>query len=561
MGRPTVRRPRRGLNRREFLRRASWLPAAIGAQPLIAHAARGASSSATSTAAQQLFRHGVASGDPLKDRVMFWTRLTTDEPSVDVTLEIALDTEFAEVVLRYSAVAKASHDHTVRIDGKRLAPGTTYYYRFIALAEVSPVGRTRTLPDGEVSRLRMAVVSCSSYPHGYFNAYARIAERNDLDAVIHLGDYIYEYGEGEYGLVRPSLPAHEIVTLQDYRERHAQYKLDPMLQELHRQHPIIPIWDDHETANNAWGGGAENHVEGAEGSWVGRVGAALQAYYEWMPVRKPGSGELMESYRRFDFGNLLDLYMLETRLSARSEQLAPNGDNGGFTQTGEFADPSRQMLGEAQEQWLADGLRGSTARWHLLGQGVMMAQLKISGFPNATELSRFVNADQWDGYEPARQRLFDMLENGGERINNVVVLTGDIHSSWVSDLSRDPNNSNVSEGGYDPLTGAGSRAVEFVTTSVTSEAFEAYPGVANAAVAYIPKENPHIKYAELTQKGYLLLDVNADRVVGEYWYVDTVQEASSRQRMAIAFATDYNRNLIRNATQTDPKPRAPDPAP
>ena len=251
------------------------------------------------------FAHGVASGDPLADGVILWTRVTlassTSTSPVDVEYVVATEPSLAasSVVAGGRFTTDATRDYTVKVDVGGLKPATTYYYRFAVAsassgavaAGVSPVGRTRTLPVGSVDRVRVAVASCASLAHGYFNAYRRIAERADLDLVVHLGDYIYEYGDGDYGSLRPYEPSHEIVSLADYRQRHAQYKRDTDVQALHRQHAMVAIWDDHEFADNAWSGGAANHTEGAEGTWTARVAAALQAYYEWMPVRRVDAAE------------------------------------------------------------------------------------------------------------------------------------------------------------------------------------------------------------------------------------------------------------------------------
>jgi alkaline phosphatase D len=426
---------------------------------------------------------------------------------------------------------------------------------------MSPIGRTKTLPVGDTGRLRLAVVSCSSLAHGYFNAYRRIAERADLDLVVHLGDYIYEYGSGDYGNVRSYEPANEILTLSDYRTRHAQYKRDVDLQEVHRQHAVVAIWDDHEFANDAWSGGAGNHTEGVEGSWSARVSAALQAYYEWMPVRITDPANLRKNNRNFVLGNLVDLIMLEARVNARSQQINRNVISfGNFTQTGDYTDPSRQLLGTEEENWLATRLRGSTAKWKLVGQGVMFAQLKSVGGVLADGGGTFFNPDQWDGYQPARDRVYDIIKGGATApaINNVVILTGDIHSSFAADLSQDPNNSDVAAGGYDADTGAGARAVELVTTSVTSPGAIDPQGVAAAALQLA---NPHVKYVDLTRRGYMLLDVDATRIVSEWWYVDTVASRSSGQEMGRAMQVSDGANRLSAGAQTVARPNPPALAP
>ena len=321
----------------------------------------------------------------------------------------------------------------------------------------------------------------------------------------------------------------------------------------------MAIWDDHETANNAWVGGAENHTEGSEGPWVARVAAALQAYHEWMPVRETDPAQPRRNQRAFAFGDLAELVMLEERLSARSQQLegsiaTPFGP--AFTQSGAFLDPTRQLLGTEQETWLFQRLRHTPARWKLLGQGVMFAQLKVPGYglPNAAGGGLFLNSDQWDGYQPARNRVYDVLRGqpGEAPVDNVVVLTGDIHSSWAADLSPDPNNPDVASGGYDPATGQGSRAVEFVGTSISS------PGIdtdTNGAIAAALRgSNPHFKYVNLHRRGYMLLDITPTKTVSEWWYVDTVAAASNVQTFGVAFEVRHGENRLAPSAQTPPKP-------
>jgi alkaline phosphatase D len=378
MGRPQhTKPPRTGPSRREFFKRSGATTVALAAASPLVQAVSSASSP---------FQHGVASGDPLSDRVILWTRVTpaAAKAAVPVSFVVATDAALANVVLRGSAKTNPGRDYTVKVDAAGLQPGKTYYYRFSAEGADSPVGRTRTLPVGPTSSLRFAVVSCSNHAYGYFNAYARIAQRADLDLVMHLGDYLYEYGAGQYGNVRTPEPANEIITLADYRQRHAQYKRDSDSQAMHRQHPLVAIWDDHETANNSWQGGAENHTPATEGAWADRVAAALQAYYEWMPVRPVDTGNPRDNHRGYAYGDLADLLMLEERINARSEQLTtathatPFGAGFATTDPG-YGDASRGLLGTAEENWLGNRLRSTPARWKMLGQGVMFAQLKAPG--------------------------------------------------------------------------------------------------------------------------------------------------------------------------------------
>lgn len=559
MGRPSKVQPARpGNSRRDFFKRSGAGAVALTAAPTLL-------TTPAEAAAALRFDHGVASGDPLSDRVILWTRVTPAKPrpAVALTYVVATDPALAHVVQRGTAKTNPGRDYTVKVDALRLKPATTYYYRFSCEGVDSPVGRTRTLPTTGVSSLRFAAVSCSNHAYGYFNAYARIAARADLDLVMHLGDYLYEYGAGQYGSVRSPEPSHEIVTLDDYRQRHAQYKRDADAQAMHRQHPLIAIWDDHETANNSWKAGAENHQPATEGDWNARVAAAMQAYYEWMPVRPVDVNNLRDNHRSFAYGDLAELLMLEERINARSEQLTtaahPTAFGAGFaTSDPGYADPSRTLLGNSEEAWLIDRLRTTPAQWKLLGQGVMFAQLKAPGANQATDPGLyFINSDQWDGYEPARNRIFAGIQGDAAhpQVDNVVVLTGDIHSSWAADLIPNP----YSPASYDKASGAGSLGVEFVGTSVTSPGIDTDTtgAIAGAIRAY----NPHFKYVQLTRRGYLLMDVNRDRVVGEWWYVDTVASPSNVESFAVAFETRAGENRLRPSAQTpnraDPPALAP----
>lgn len=553
------RRPlRTGLSRRAFLGRTGASLAALGLAPLLPGcdgSPAGGRSAEGSTSADPVFRHGVASGDPLSDRVVLWTRVTqAGQDGVPVTVRISMRPDWGGAVIERQSTAIPARDFTVKIDADGLMPATTYYYQFEALGQRSPVGRTRTLPVGTVDRLRVAVLSCASYAHGIFNAYARVAQRADLDLVLHLGDYVYEYGNGEYGTLRQYEPAHEMVGLEDYRTRHGHYKLDADLQAVHRQHPMVCVWDDHESANDSWSDGAENHQPDLEGSWSTRKSTAQRAYEEWMPIRVADPSRI---FRRFSLGTLADLHMLDTRLLARSQPLSaplavPGLPVGVFTATGAFADPARTLLGAEQEAWLAAGLRGSGATWQLLGQQVMFGQLQVLGAPRVTGLSQFLNPDQWDGYPAARDRLMAVLrgDEAHAAVDNAVVLTGDIHTAWAMNLSEDPNNPLV----YNPLTGEGSRAVEFVATSVTSPGLEALAQVQNV----IRINNPHIRYVDLARKGYLLLDLDPERCVGEFWAVDTIEMRSSGETFQAAFEVRTGSNRLAPSAQTSARPDAPE---
>ncbi|HKY39681.1 MAG TPA: alkaline phosphatase D family protein [Polyangiaceae bacterium] len=487
------------------------------------------------------FLHGVASGDPLEDRVVLWTRVTGDADApaqVVVIWSISKTPSFERLVASGATVTGPEVDHTVKVDPDGLKPAATYYYRFRALGHDSAIGRFRTAGRGNLARARLAVASCSNYPYGYFNAYAAIARRADLDAVLHLGDYLYEYGNGTFGdgttLGRVPNPDHEIVTLADYRARHAQYKTDPDLQEAHRQHAFIPVWDDHEVTNDAWQNGAENH-QPDEGDFEERKAAAIQAYFEWMPIRaqlRDGTGRV---YRSFHYGRLFDLFMLDTRLAGRDQQVVNPCDGASI------GDPNRQLLGEEQEAWLLSELEHSArrgVRWRLLGQQVMFGQLINVLVPGGC----IFNPDQWDGYAAARARVLDKLT--ADAIDNVVVLTGDIHSSWGNDLTGTPFNPLS----YDAATGEGSLAVELVTPAVTSPGIDD-PVQAALLAGALRQTHPHVKYVDLFHRGYALLDVTRERVQCEWYHVATIMERSADETLAHALQVVSGTNHLAAAEQ------------
>ncbi|MDT0496430.1 alkaline phosphatase D family protein [Algiphilus sp. W345] len=506
------------MDRRTFLRGLS-LVSGSSLLPLLTHCAE--SDAPDDAGGAVAFRHGVASGDPLADRVILWTRVTPEvEGPVRVRYRVAADPEMTQALIDERVVTDGGRDYTVKVDPVGLSPGTTYYYQFESGGARSPVGRTRTLPVGAVDRLRLAAVSCSKYSNGYFNVYRAVSARADLDAVLHLGDYIYESGsDGELG--RAHEPAHEIVTLADYRTRYAQYRGDPDLQECHRQHPFICAWDDHETANDSWSGGAENHQPDSEGDWLLRVAAATQAYHEWLPIRTPDPSLLTRIYRRFDFGDLAELVMLETRLFGRSEP-APSLLNVGIVE-----DPARTMLGLEQEAWLAAGLAKSRATWRVYGNQTMFAQLHLLNTLGLVSGGIPGNPDQWDGYAANRNRIFDQWAQAGQR--NHIVLSGDIHTSWASELTKYPGNPLS----YTPRTGVGSVGAEFVCPSVTSGNSAQLDPIADV----VRLLNTHIKYVELASHGYVLLDLTSSRAQGEFWFVDTIDTPEFGERFAAGYAT------------------------
>ena len=498
------------------------------------------------------FNHGVASGDPLSDRVILWTRISGCDSPINVTWQVAADDSFATPVAQGAFVTDASRDFTVKVDVTGLKPGTAYFYRFQCKTVTSPVGRTHTLPE-TTKDVVLAVASCSLHPNGYFNAYRAIADLDRVDAVVHLGDYIYEYGAGEtdYGmgngcvLGRVPEPVFEIVTLTDYRARHAQYKADEDLQAAHARAPWICVFDDHEIANNPWTSGAENHnPEKGEGDWWARKAAALKAYGEWMPIRDAAPGKLREAiYRSFRFGDIAELILFETRLLARSKQLdyqdlkivggKPNF--AGFR--AELNSPSRELLGPEQRQWLGATLKASAAdgvRWQVLGNQVVMARMPgpdlislfgpekiaaiLTALPQDTrtkveimtglfskDVALPFNLDAWDGYPAERERLYDLIKQSGAR---TVVVSGDSHTAWANQL-HDAQGREV--------------AVELGVTSVTSPTRWLDAWLPDLQLAKtLADQNPEIIAADDGHNGFVRLTLSHDEMTGEWMAVDTI---------------------------------------
>lgn len=463
-----------------------------------------------------LFGHGVASGDPLPDAVILWTRVSGGSADpIEVWWEIAEDPAFEHRVQVGTKQATSETDFTMKVDALGLTAGTTYHYRFFALGRQSPVGRTRTAPAGETDHVTFAVVSCSKYAAGYFHAYGAVAERSGIDAVVHLGDYIYEGGDKGFVAERDHAPAHELVTLADYRMRYSQYRADTNLQAAHQQHPFICVWDDHESANNSWKDGASAHQTGDEGSWEDRKATSIRVWHEWLPVREQADGRI---YRRMKYGDLVDLMMLDTRLHGRDEPV-PTHD------TDALADPDRSILGADQEAWLDQALVGSTARWKLLGQQVMLAPLTAAG--------EVLNNDQWDGYQAARDRLIASID----KTPNVVVLTGDIHSSWANEVPRDVAT-------YDAETGEGSACVEFIAPGITA-GFPLDEGLVDLA----KQLNPHVRYGEVTHRGYVLLDLDAERAHASWYHFADVQNPNDTQFFDAAWSVATGQTRLTEAKE------------
>lgn len=520
------------IDRRHFLH-----VTAAGAAATVAAVGTPASSAAAADGGP--FRHGVASGDPLPDAVILWTRISGVTAPTPVRWELATDPAMAIVVAAGDALATAERDWTVKVDAGGLDAGTTYWYRFTTAAGArSPAGRTRTAPVGRPQRLRFAFVSCSHYRDGWFNPYARLGRKADLDFVVHLGDYIYETaGAGSLG--RAFDPPKELTTLDDYRRRYAQYRSDPDLQEAHRQHPWIVVWDDHESSNNSWASGARNHTEGAEGEWEQRKRWSAQVYDEWLPIRLPDRDNPLKIWRSFVFGDLVDLLMIDTRLYGRSAGDTPTT----LVSTGSD-DPTRTMLGPEQYGWLTGELLASKQRdtaWRIIGNQTMISPHRNNPTdpplpylpPEVVEELGAIRqgggnegSDNWGAYRVERDRLMAYLRE--QRIANNVVLTGDIHTSWAADVVEDPftpyhaTSAVTGAPGYDPVTGLGSVAVELVAMSVSSNNFEestdpTAPAQVAAFNTAIVAGNPNVAYCDVAGHGYVLVDVTRERVQAEWW--------------------------------------------
>lgn len=516
------------LDRRALLR-GGLLGAGLAAAPL---AAQGAEAGFTS---------GVASGEPAATSVLLWTRYVA-AAETKLRWEVAEASDFASIVAGGDIAASPDHDFCAKPVADGLAPARWYYFRFIAPdGTVSDVGRTRTLPQGKTDRFRMAVFSCSNIGFGWFAAYAHAADANAFDCTLHLGDYFYEYAPGTYPDEKQVMPgrnvqpANELVALADYRARYAQYRRDPDLRRLHQLYPMIAVWDDHESANDSWEGGAENHQTGTEGPWSARKAAAARAYREWMPVSD-------QDWASYEIGDLATLFRLETRLTARSQQFNIGKILAGKStaeeaaaalaafRDGAWRDPSRRMIGADQQAWLDAGLKASRRAgktWQVLVQQVLMTTLKTpvdlaaqagAGLPDyvvarlkagamASKSGLPMNMDAWDGYPAARDRVFAGAQAADA---NLISLAGDTHNAWASDLKR----------------GGKAVGVEFGGQSVTSPGFETFlPRIAPERMAQaLRTENPGLKFTDTAQRGYMAVELTPGAATCEYRFMGNVRE-------------------------------------
>lgn len=508
------------------------------------------------TAFNPVFRHGVASGDPDATSVVLWTRLSATAV-VQVEWELAADAGFARIVQQGRFSTGPERDHTVKVLADGLEPGGRYYYRFRAKGVTSPVGRTRTLPVGKLDRLGIALASCSNYAFGFFNAYDAIARDAAVEFVLHTGDYIYEYGADGWGgdvakrIGRVHQPANEIVSLSDYRTRHAQYKTDAGSQAMLAAKPLLACWDDHESANNPWTGGAQNHQADKEGDWAARREASIRAYFEWMPVREPGAGRSrMQFWRTYVFGDLATLSTLETRHSARAEQvdylaysktIASHADARAMERDAIGA-PGRTMLAPELEADLAAAWTRSKQvgqPWRLIGNPMPIARTRVPDVvalglipdPEAMakpEVSARVLAwkgkwnlplspDTWDGYEWARERLYAQARSAG--VNDLVFLTGDSHSFWANRLADAAGRPAGIELGTAGISSPGDfveSGFDLATAAKLDRAFE--------------EHNPEVVWTDNLHQGYVRLVLG--RSGGQVDFVAVSTVLSQRYRTA-----------------------------
>jgi alkaline phosphatase D len=543
-------------SRRKFLKLTTGLSAGSVLALTVSTSLTGCAALQKESLSNVEFKHGVASGDPLSNALIIWTRVQSKEASAVVAWELASDADFKNIIRNGIEKTDKSRDFTVKIDVQNLQSNTEYFYRFVGLASLSPVGRGKTLPTDNIDQIKMVVVSCSNYPAGYFNAYSDAAKQEDLDVVLHLGDYIYEYPMGGYatdnaekiGRQLAADNSDEIITLNDYRKRYAIYKTDKGLQALHAAAPFIAVWDDHEISNDTYKSGAENHSAN-EGDFFKRRAAAIQAYYEWLPIRPPMGEQNPQIYRTFDFGNLLSLHMLDTRVIARDKQLSYSDyrdknskkmDVAKFTQ--DLNNPERHLLGKTQLNWLTSAVDKSKAKWQVLGQQVLMTKMWLpteifsqadrNNIPAVVaelgaikqdvlnnkavtdeQLARVnslmpYNLDAWDGYPAEREALYNSILALNKKL---IVVAGDTHNAWHGTL-KDAKGNTV--------------GAEFATPGVTSPGMESYLSIDTEQAQKMAKGLSllinDLEYCDLSQRGYMLVTLTKEEVKADWRYVDNI---------------------------------------
>lgn len=465
------------------------------------------------------FFHGVASGDPTQTSIIIWTRVTLDTvtKTANVNWELATDSLFTNVVKKGIAETNQNQDFTVKIDVENLQSHHRYYYRFIYKDSKSIVGKTETLTS-DMSEVSIAFASCSNYEWGYFNNYRAIAMNTEVNMVVHLGDYIYEYGVGKYGdtsIGRLNVPAYEITSLADYRTRYSLYRLDTDLVKVHQEKPFITTWDDHESANNAYKDGAENH-QSDEGLWLTRKNAAKKAYYEWLPVRETKTNRL---YRAFEIGKLVNLIILDSRLEGRTSQVTMNSPA--------YQDSTRFILGKEQYAWLTNQLKKDHV-WNIIGNQVLFGSLTLE---ENNKKEKYM--DGWEGYPFERKRLIHFLEDQNKK--NTVFVTGDFHNAFAleTDLT----------GTKDTMDNIG---VEFVVTSINSANDNEYNSETKTEEIkqdYLDN-NPNLKYCNNKDHGYLVLKITKDKLRASYHYTSNIRNRLGLDSIEAIFEVDPKSAII-----------------
>ncbi len=546
------------INRRKFLQLSSFCAGSIVISTGLAGCNLAPAS--LSSAKQFSFKHGVASGDPLQDAVILWTRATPKKTidSLNVGWEISEQRDFNNPLRSGSTVVNSETDFTLKVDVKGLKPATQYFYRFSGKGFNSEVGTTKTLPEKSVEQVNFIVCSCANFPAGFFNAYDAASKHKNIDAVLHLGDYLYEYGMGQYatehaeeiGRALPPGKDTEMISLTQYRDRYSLYRSDESLQKLHASAAFILVWDDHEIANDTWRNGAQNHSQD-EGDFLTRKLSAIQAWYEWLPVRINSQDNRQKIYRSFHYGDLVSLHMLDTRVVGRDKQLVlkdyKKSSDGSFDANAfdqDLNNETRTLLGKQQFHWLEEALKNSSAKWQLLGQQVLMGKMlfpneviksrkKLDKIPqilkNLSELKQNLsldkksvtkkqrdrldtkfpyNLDGWDGYPKERENIYKVARKYKK---NLVVVAGDTHNAWSNDLMDDAGNKI---------------GVEFAVQSISSPGMEKYLKM-NSTIAVQTAESltnviSDLQYCNLHQRGYMLLNITAKEVVAKWIFIDNL---------------------------------------
>lgn len=452
------------------------------------------------------FYHGVASGDPTTNTVIIWTRYTPKyHQNYSIDWEVSLQNDFSSIVQQGKFETNQERDYTVKVDVQNLEPGTTYYYRFKNGKDISPVGRTQTISTNP-DKIKLAFASCSNYAWGYFNAYRMIGD-DSLDVVIHLGDYIYEHEPGIYEaniLGRQHIPSKELITIDDYRTRYAQYRLDEDLKYVHAMHPFITIWDDHELANNAYNDGAGNHQEN-EGDWQVRLAAAKKAYYEWMPIRENNG----HHYRSFKFGDLANLIMLDTRTEERTKQPEKVDIND--------LDTSKHIINKTQMIWLENELNKDVV-WKIIGNQILFSDMLVF-FSQTPQLYN----DGWSAYKKNQYEIFNEIR----KTPGVIVVTGDFHSSFAI------KNKNF---------------YEYVIPSITSANYDEEVGKDSALIYenWYRKENNDLGYVNLSDHGYFVLELSKATAMAHFVFCEDVKTPNTKLKEKITFGFRSFRFLDEN---------------